>query len=57
MSYMGLVPSEHTTGESRRQGAITKTGSGHGGGVLEATFQNTAFSVGDLQSHGAIHLS
>jgi transposase len=29
MSYMGLVPSEHTTGESRRQGAITKTGSRH----------------------------
>jgi hypothetical protein len=29
MSYLGLVPSEHTTGQSRRQGAITKTGSGH----------------------------
>jgi transposase len=29
MSYMGLVPSEHTSGESRRQGAITKTGSRH----------------------------
>jgi transposase len=29
MSYLGLVPSENTTGESRRQGAITKTGSRH----------------------------
>ena len=29
MSYVGLVPSEHTTGEQRRQGSITKTGSGH----------------------------
>jgi len=29
MSYVGLVPSESTTGEQRRLGAITKTGSGH----------------------------
>lgn len=29
MSYVGLVPSENTTGDSRRLGAITKTGSGH----------------------------
>jgi transposase len=29
MSYVGLVPSESTTGEARRLGAITKTGSGH----------------------------
>jgi transposase len=29
MNYVGLVPSEHTTGEQRRLGAITKTGSGH----------------------------
>jgi transposase len=29
MSYLGLVPSESTTGQQRRQGAITKTGSGH----------------------------
>jgi transposase len=29
MSYVGLVPSERTTGEQRRLGAITKTGSGH----------------------------
>ncbi len=29
MSYIGLVPSEATTGQNRRLGSITKTGSGH----------------------------
>jgi transposase len=29
MSYLGLIPSEHTSGERRRQGAITKTGNSH----------------------------
>jgi transposase len=29
MSYVGLVPCESTTGQQRRLGAITKTGSGH----------------------------
>jgi transposase len=29
MNYIGLVPSEHTTGDQRRLGAITKTGSRH----------------------------
>ncbi len=29
MSYVGLVPSEYSTGQSRVQGAITKTGNGH----------------------------
>jgi transposase len=29
MSYLGLVPSEHSTGQTRRQGAITKSGSRH----------------------------
>jgi len=29
MAYIGLVPSEHSSGGSRRQGAITKTGNGH----------------------------
>jgi len=29
MSYVGLVPSENSSGESRRQGPITKTGSRH----------------------------
>jgi transposase len=29
MSYLGLVPSEHTSGETRRQGQLTRTGSRH----------------------------
>lgn len=29
MSYLGLVPSEASSGERRRQGSITKSGSGH----------------------------
>jgi len=29
MSYLGLVPSEHSSGETRRQGQLTKTGSRH----------------------------
>jgi transposase len=29
MSFLGLVPSEHTTGQARHQGAITKSGSRH----------------------------
>ena len=34
MSYLGLVPSEHSSGQTRRQGSITKTGSGHGRRLL-----------------------
>jgi transposase len=29
MGYLGLVPTEDTSGERRRQGGITKTGNGH----------------------------
>jgi transposase len=29
MAYVGLVPSEHSSGGSRRQGRITRTGNGH----------------------------
>jgi transposase len=29
MAYLGLVPSEHSSGEGRRQGAITKSGNRH----------------------------
>jgi transposase len=29
MSYVGLVPSEHSSGERRRQGSITKAGNAH----------------------------
>lgn len=29
MSYLGLVPSEHSSGEKTKRGSITKTGNGH----------------------------
>lgn len=29
MAFVGLVPSEHSSGEHRRQGRITKTGNAH----------------------------
>jgi transposase len=29
MSYLGLVPSEHSSGDTRRQGQLTRTGSRH----------------------------
>lgn len=34
MSYLGLTPSEHSSGERRRQGSITKTGNSHARRVL-----------------------
>jgi transposase len=34
MSYLGLVPSEYSTGEARVQGKITKTGNGHARRIL-----------------------
>lgn len=34
MSFVGLVPSESSSGERRRQGEITKTGNGHARRIL-----------------------
>ena len=34
MAYLGLVPSEHSSGEKKKQGKITKTGNGHARRVL-----------------------
>jgi transposase len=34
MSYLGLVPGEHSSGERRRQGSLTKTGNSHARRVL-----------------------
>jgi transposase len=34
MAYLGLVPSEYSTGEETRRGPITKTGNGHARRVL-----------------------
>jgi transposase len=34
MAYLGLVPSEHSTGDKRRQGGITKAGNRHARRIL-----------------------
>ena len=43
MGYLGLVPSEHTSGERRRLGAITKTGNSHARRVLIEAAWNYRF--------------
>jgi transposase len=43
MGYLGLVPSEHSTGSSRRQGAITKTGNSHVRRILVEAAWNYRF--------------
>lgn len=40
MAFLGLVPSEHSSGDRQRRGSITKTGNGHARRVLvEAAWQ------------------
>lgn len=43
MGFLGLVPSEYSTGESRRQGDITKTGNNHARRVLIEAAWNYRF--------------
>lgn len=52
MAYLGLVPSEYSSGGSTRRGGITKTGNGHVRRVLvEAawTYRHTARKTASLQ--------
>jgi transposase len=43
MAYLGLVPSEHSSGPVRRQGGITRTGNGHVRRVLVEAAWNYRF--------------
>jgi len=43
MSFLGLVPSEHSSGHTRRLGAITKCGNGHARRVLVEAAWNYRF--------------
>jgi len=47
-SFVGLVPSEHSSGQSRAQGSVTKTGNGHARRLLvEAAWHHRArYTVG-----------
>ena len=40
MAFLGLIPSEHTTGSKRRLGSITKTGNGHARWMLVEAAQH-----------------
>ena len=43
MAFLGLVPHEHTTGDTRRVGAITKAGNVHARWMLIETVQSALF--------------
>ena len=43
MGFLGLVPSEYSTGDTRRQGDITKTGNSHARRVLVEAAWNYRF--------------
>jgi len=45
MGYLGLVPSEHSSGNTRRQGGITRTGNGHVRRVLVEAAWNYRFTA------------
>ncbi|MDZ7752861.1 MAG: transposase [Gammaproteobacteria bacterium] len=51
MAYLGLVPSEHSSGGSRRQGSITRTGNGHVRRVLTEAAWN--YSLPGAHRRGA----
>lgn len=43
MAYLGVVPSEHSSGSTRRQGRITRTGNGHVRRILTEAAWNYRF--------------
>ncbi len=45
MSYLGVVPSEYSSGASRRQGAITKSGNKHARRILVEAAWNNRFKA------------
>jgi transposase len=45
MSFLGLVPSEYTSGDARRTGKITKTGNGHVRRILIEAAWNYRFAA------------
>lgn len=45
MGYLGLVPSEHSSGGTRRQGGITRTGNGHARRVVVEAAWNYRFAA------------
>jgi len=59
MAFLGLVPSEHSTGDRRHQGGITKTGNSRARtALIEAawTYRYPA-GIGDQHQRRQAHLS
>jgi transposase len=59
MAFLGLVPSERSTGETKRQGALTKAGNGRARrALIEAawTYRHSA-GIGDKHRSRQQHLS
>ncbi len=53
MAFLGLVPKEHTTGDSRKLGAITKSGNAHARWMMAEVVQH-AFLPPKVSSHPAL---
>ena len=53
MAFLGLVPKEHTTGDSRKLGAITKSGNAHARWMMAEVVQH-AFLPPKVSSHLAL---
>ena len=53
MSFLGLVPSEHSSGQTRRQGQITKSGSRHGAVGRSGVLKQQAPRKGEWRVGGA----
>ncbi len=53
MAYLGLVPSEHSSGGARRQGGITRTGNRHARWVLVEAAWNYRFRPGSSRNSRA----
>jgi transposase len=49
MGYLGLVPSEHSSGASVRRGSITKTGNAHARRLLTEAAWNYRFAARMIQ--------
>lgn len=50
MGYLGMVPSEDSTGQRRRQGRITRTGNGHARRILVEASWNYRFRPRDSKA-------
>ena len=53
MGFLGLVPSEHTSGSSRRNGGITRTGNGYARRMLAKPLAEPAGSIGAWPVYGS----